>query len=86
MSGKIQIFFSPLLYVNNNICHVLNFDYPSEQPTSSLIHMVNDLTRRYRATKLTVMNMQTCASRRVATEEWIIIKREKQALQAQYIY
>ena len=53
--------------------------------------MVNDLTRIY----YTLQGYQTdCheyanvrkSSSRVATEEWIIIKREKQALQAQYIY
>ena len=33
-----------------------------------MTHMVNDLTIRYRATKLTVMNMQTCASRRVESQ------------------
>ena len=71
---------SPLLYVNNLIIYFLSNIFPDPYGKWS-----NYTLQGYQTDCHEYANVRKSSSR-VATEEWIIIKREKQALQAQYIF
>ena len=79
MDGKIQM-FSPLYCMLTIWLSILSNIFPDPYGKWS-----NYTLQSYQTDCHEYANVRKSSSR-VATEEWIIIKREKQALQAQYIY